>query len=48
MSVDVLLCYDATDALGMYYYLYTMIPTFAPLLLTALVEPSNEILHLDI
>ena len=44
-SVDILLYYKVTDALVIRYYLYTMTPTFAPLPVTAPVEPSDGTLH---
>ena len=39
-SVDILLYYKGTDALGIHNYLHTMTPTFAPLPPTAPVEDS--------
>ena len=45
LSIDILLYYNIMDALGIRYYLYTITPTFAPLPLTAPVEPSDGTLH---
>ena len=42
LLVDMQLYYKVTDALGICYCLYMMAPTFAPLLYTFPVEPSNR------